>query len=84
MLKTCAPRLASTHDKNAIADRVAQIKAQIAGAGAFGQQGEGFPEFEVGPAWRIDLVFMELHHAVGERRRAPGRSEDEVGLPQCP
>lgn len=27
-----------------------QIKAQIAGAGAFGQQGEGFPEFEVGPA----------------------------------
>lgn len=45
-----------------------QIKAQIAGAGAFGQQGEGFPEFEVGPAWRIDLVFMELHHAVGERR----------------
>ena len=61
-----------------------QIKAQIAGAGAFGQQGEGFPEFEVGPAWRIDLVFMELHHAVGERRRAPGRSEDEVGLPQCP
>ena len=45
-----------------------QIKAQIAGAGAFGQQGEGFPEFEVGPAWRIDLVFMELHHAVGEHR----------------
>ena len=74
---------ACQHPRPAAGGRT-EIKAEIAGAGAFGEQGERLPELEVGPARRIDLVFMEVDRPVGERRGAPGRGEDQVGFPQGP
>ena len=49
------------------AGRGAEIQTQITGTGTLGEQGKGFPKFEVGPAWRINLVLVKVHDTVRKR-----------------